>query len=253
MAVTEVLSPFDESSGDLRRLEPYYPDVVAAGSVRTALQAEADRAGYALTVEMTESPGWRCVAARVTDGFRATRVLLALNERSFLVDCWAGGVRMADGQTRDLAEVAGVAHCWAQAPGVRDLVARWPFLRTWELAEAHERGEAVSVRWRLLRERAAKDPRLKLRELVDAAYEQPCLRALSPGASMWWLTFSRRAAPPISVDLPRAMPIKDGRYTVRFHDGRVQETDSAQQAIALIVSALPDDAVPDPSEQRPWN
>jgi hypothetical protein len=44
VAVTEVQSPFDESSGELRKVEPYYPDVVAAGSVRAALQAEADRA-----------------------------------------------------------------------------------------------------------------------------------------------------------------------------------------------------------------
>ena len=188
----------------------------------------------------------------MTDGFRWTQVLMGQGVRYFVVDCWAGGVHMAVGQTRELPEAAGVAHSWLRAPRVRDLVTQWPFLRTWELAEAHERGEAISVRWRELREHAARDPRLGLQELVEAAYEQPRLRALSPGTSLLWLTFSRRAAPPISGDLPQVSQLKDGRYQVSFGHGRFEETGSAAQAIALVVDALPDDAVPDPSELRPW-
>jgi Family of unknown function (DUF6193) len=250
--VPVVESPFGAPDDHLLKYQPNYPDVVAAGSVLAALQAEADRAGYGFTAELMNVPGWRCVAAQVTDGFRSTKVLMGQGERSFGVDCWAGGVWMATGRTPDLPDVAGVAHSWLQAPRVRDLVTHWPFLRTWELAEAHERGEAIPVRWRHLRERAATDPRLRLAELVEAAHEQPRLRALSPGTSMWWLTFSRRAVPPISGDLPRVMQLNDGRYQVRFDDGRLEETDSAAQAIALVVDALPDDAVPDPSELRPW-
>lgn len=245
-----VESPFDVPDDHLLKYQPYYPDVVAAGSMLAALQAEADRAGYGFTAKLMNAPGWRRVAAEVTDGFRSTKVLMGQAVRSFIVDCWAGEVWMATGQTRDLPEVAGVAHSWLQAPRVRDLVTRWPVLKTWELAEAHERGEAISVRWRHLRERAAGDP--QLRDLVEAAHEQPRLRALSPGTSMWWLTFSRRAAPPISADLPRAMRLDTGRYQVRFDDGRLEETDGAAQAIALVVDALPDDAVPDPSELRAW-
>jgi hypothetical protein len=69
---------------------------------------------------------------------------------------------------------------------------------------------------------------------------------------MSWLTFSRRAAPPISSDLPEVVQLDDGRYQVSFGEGRLEETDTAAQAIALVVDALPDDAVPDPSELRPW-
>lgn len=246
-----VESPFDAPDDHLLKYVPYYPDVVAAGSVLAALQEQADQAGYGFTAGlMNACPGWRCVAAEVTDGFRSTRVLMGQGERSFGVDCWAGGVWMATGRTRDLPEVAGVAHSWLQAPRVRDLVTQWAFLGTWELAEAHERGEAIPVRWHHLRARAARDP--QLRDLVEAAHEQPRLRALSPGISMCWLTFSRRATPPISADLPQAMRLRNGRYQVAFSGGRVEEANSAAQAIALIVDALPDDAVPDPSELRPW-
>jgi len=70
---------------------------------------------------------------------------------------------------------------------------------------------------------------------------------------MWRLTFSRQAAPGTSADLPRVMQLEDGRYQVRFDGGRLDETATAAQAIALVVAALPDDAVPDPSEQGPWS
>ncbi|WP_406368720.1 DUF6193 family natural product biosynthesis protein [Streptomyces sp. NBC_00647] len=121
-----------------------------------------------------------------------------------------------------------------------------PFLRIWELAEARERGEteAVAVRWRRLREAAARMPDTALHDLVEAAFRQERLRALSPGRSTCRLTFSRRAAPPVRDDLPGAMPVGNGRYRVRFADGRLQELDGAAQAVAVILAALPGDAVP---------
>ncbi|MEJ8645981.1 DUF6193 family natural product biosynthesis protein [Streptomyces sp. MS1.HAVA.3] len=71
-------------------------------------------------------------------------------------------------------------------------------------------------------------------------------RVLSPGRSMYRLTFSRRATPPICRDLPRAMPIGNGRYRVRSADGRLQELGGAAEAVAVIVEGLPYDAVPRP-------
>ena len=253
-------SPCGAPDDHFLRYEPHYPDVVAAGSVLAALQAEADRAGHGFTAEPVNVPDLRRVAAEVTDGFRLTRVLMGENHpgrylgpgdtRSFRVECWAGQVWAAGGQTPELPEAAGVAHSWLQAPRIRGLMARWPFLGTCELAEAHERGEAIPVLWRRLRACAAGDP--QLRDLVEAAHEQPRLRALWPGTSMWRLTFSRQAAPGTSADLPRVMQLEDGRYQVRFDGGRLEEADTVAQAIALVVGALPDDAVPDPAGLRPW-
>ncbi|MFD0369688.1 DUF6193 family natural product biosynthesis protein [Streptomyces sp. NPDC127114] len=223
-----------------------YPEVVKAGSLQNALQAVADDAGSGLAVELTSSPGWRRVAACVERDGRRADVLMALGERCFIVDCWTGGVRMASGNTSDLTEASGALHSWLEGPRVGELVAQWSFLRTWELAEAHERGEAVPVRWRRLREAAARTPDTGLHELVEAAFEQERLRVLSPGRSMQWLTFSRRAAPPICHDLPRAMPLKNGRYRVRFADGRLQELTSAAEAVVVIIEGLPEDAMPRP-------
>ncbi|MGW4937104.1 DUF6193 family natural product biosynthesis protein [Streptomyces sp. NPDC004166] len=183
------------SDDAVRRYAPLYPEVVGSGSLVNALQAVADRVGYALTVELTSSPGWRRVAAQVSFEDRSATVLMARHERSFSVDCWAGGVHMATGLSSDLSEIAGALHAWLRVPRVRELVAQWPFLRTWELAEAYECGETVSVRRRQLREAAERRQDAALRAFVETAFAHPRLRVLSPGRSMHWVTFSRRAAP----------------------------------------------------------
>ncbi|WP_416874569.1 DUF6193 family natural product biosynthesis protein [Kitasatospora sp. SC0581] len=238
--------PAADEGDALRPYAAHYPDVARAGSLLNALRAQADRAGLRLGGEPAAEPGRRRTAARVTTGDRLTRVGMTARERSFDVSCWVGGVHLATGSTGDLAEAAGAVATWQAGARLAELLARWPFLRTWGLAEAHERGDAVPVRWRRLRESATHERRHEtgLRELVEAAHAQPRLRALSPGRSMYWLTFSRRAAPPISYDLPRVAPLGDGRYRVRFDDGRLQDVDGAEAAVAAVVDALPDDAVP---------
>ncbi|WP_199551034.1 DUF6193 family natural product biosynthesis protein [Streptomyces sp. N35] len=235
----------DAASDDpLRKYVTLYPEVVQAGSLQNALQTVADRVGHDLVIELTSSPGWRHVAAEVAADGCSAKVLMALTERDFIVDCWTDGVHMASGSTQDLYAVVGALRSWLRKPRVLELVAQWPFLRTWELARAHERGEAVPVRWRQLREAVARMSDTALLELVEAAHEEERLRVLSPGRSMYWLTFSRRAAPPICHDLPRAMPIGNGRYRVRFDDGRQQELDGAAETVAAILAGLPNDAVP---------
>ncbi|MFD8685798.1 DUF6193 family natural product biosynthesis protein [Streptomyces sp. NPDC059651] len=225
----------------LRVYAAHYPDVVRSGSLRDALQGESDRGGHGLTVELTPSPGWRHSAATVAAEGRSAMAHMALEVRSFSVDCWSGGIHMATGSTDDLSAVAGAMSTWLRASRVRDLVTEWPLMRTWELAEAHERGEAVPTRWRQLREATGRPQDSALHQLVEAAFAQPALRALSPGRSTYWLTFSRRAAPPICHDLPRVRPLRSGGYLIACADGRQQETNEAAEAVALIVAALPDD------------
>ncbi|MFI9366234.1 hypothetical protein ACIG5E_35050 [Kitasatospora sp. NPDC053057] len=138
-------------SGDADPLHEYatlYPEVAEAGSVRGALQAAADCAGHELAVELMSSGCWPLVAAKAQAGGReATVVMLGGGERQFAVDCWANGIHMASGRAQDLAVVAGAVHAWVRAgAGVRELTARWPCLRTWELAEARTPTSGTSSR-----------------------------------------------------------------------------------------------------------
>jgi len=128
---------------------------------------------------------------------------------------------------------------------VRELVTRRPFLRTWELAEAHERGEPIPARWKQLR--ADRSRRTKgLREFIEAAHAEPRLRALSPGMAMWWMTFSRRAEEPISYELPMVRPLGDDRFEVRHRpEGEPQLiTTGVAATVAAVLDLLSEDAVP---------
>ncbi|MFF9050721.1 DUF6193 family natural product biosynthesis protein [Streptomyces erythrochromogenes] len=102
-------------------------------------------------------------------------------------------------------------------------------------------GDTIGERWLRLRERLGVWDRSHLRELVEAAFVEPRLRALSPGTSIHWLRFSHRAAPPVFGGLPLARALGDGRYEVRTADGRLQEAANTAEAVSLLVASLPAD------------
>ncbi|MFF0387532.1 DUF6193 family natural product biosynthesis protein [Kitasatospora sp. NPDC004615] len=226
---------------------PHYPDVARAGSLRAALQAEADRAGLRLEGGPTETTAWRLTDAKVRSGERTVYVDLLPGDRQFTVACYVREVRMASGRTDDLAAVAAAVADWQRPVPVRELVTRRPFLGTWELAEAHERGEPIPVRWKQLL--ANRNRRTKgLREFIEAAHAEPRLRALSPGMAMWWVTFSRRAEDPISHDLPMVRPLGEDRFEVRHRaeDRPPLTTTGVAATVAAVLDLLPEDAVPEP-------
>ncbi|MDD9382173.1 DUF6193 family natural product biosynthesis protein [Streptomyces sp. ZAF1911] len=106
----------------------------------------------------------------------------------------------------------------------------------------------MEERWRRLRERIAVQDRSGVRDLVEAAFAEPRLRVLSPGMSVCWFRFSRRAAPPVRFDgLPLVRALGDDRYEVRSSDGRLSEATGVAEAISLVVAALP----ADPSDAAP--
>ncbi|MFB7669493.1 DUF6193 family natural product biosynthesis protein [Kitasatospora sp. NPDC056138] len=118
-------------------------------------------------------------------------------------------------------------------------------IREAELAAARERGPAyvVDLQWRRLREQALEADYPEFLALVDSAAREPRLRRLFPFTSMWVLCFSFRADDPSLAEAPAVIARQGGRYEVRA--GRwgesIGETDSADQAVALVVANLPAD------------
>ncbi|MFZ3468053.1 DUF6193 family natural product biosynthesis protein [Streptomyces sp. 4.24] len=108
--------------------------------------------------------------------------------------------------------------------------------------QADHLGSTVEERWRRLREQLEVRDASRIRELVEAAFAETRLRALSPGTSVCWLRFSSRPTPPIVfADLPLARALAGGRYEVRTSDGRLREAEGTAEAVALLVAALPAD------------
>ncbi|MFI9341555.1 DUF6193 family natural product biosynthesis protein [Streptomyces sp. NPDC052773] len=112
-----------------------------------------------------------------------------------------------------------------------------------EIAAARERGPShlVDLQWRQLRERAAEAGYTGFLVLLDAAAAEPRLRQLFPFTSMWVLCFSSNVDEPSLAEAPAVVARLDGRFQVkadRWGD-IIGETDSAAEAIALVVAHLP--------------
>ena len=107
------------------------------------------------------SPGWRHVAAKVGSTALVAEVVIALEERVFILQCWKDGVRMAHGATAELPALAAAMHAWQSGTRVQPLTSTWPFLTTNGFAEAYERSlaEAIDYGWRRYHDNVAQAPR----------------------------------------------------------------------------------------------
>jgi hypothetical protein len=82
--------------------------------------------------------------------------------------------------------------------------------------------------------------------LVDAAGAEPRLRQLYPFTSHFTLVFSSCTRYPYLVKAPAVEPLPDGRFRVHGPCGGavIGETDTAEEAITLVMAHLPDDLGP---------
>ena len=225
-----------------------YPDLVAAGGLQAALR----RAAADLGLDLGEAPGSQA-GADGRSGPAAHRQPLTIHlgseQRSFIVSGWSRGVELVRGRTDDLSEVARAAAAWQSGASLHQLSDLCPFVTFGELAEAHERGpaDAVAVKWRLLRESMRGGvPVATVRELVEAAFAEPKLRQLYPFTSHRSLHFTTCTGYPFTWVVPFVDPLLDGRFRVCGPSRRavIGETDTAQEAVALVVRHLPADIGP---------
>lgn len=228
-------------------LAELYPELGQHGTLQSILQEAVHQAGHEIDVLPERAPGWARTGARVDADMRTTSVLLGIGERAFIVNSWERGVLMAKGTTSSLEATAAAVATWQSGAALRDLQDACSFIEYGSLAEAHERGDAVEAKWTIYRHTSASHVD---HELVEAAYDQPQLRALFPFHSHTSLNFSRCTGFPYTHDVPVITPM-DGRYRVTWWKTRsphgpadIGEVDSPHDAVDLVVAHLPPDCGP---------
>ncbi|MGV9687651.1 DUF6193 family natural product biosynthesis protein [Streptomyces sp. NPDC003444] len=216
---------------------------MSAGSFAGALEAVAADLGLSLggvLVDASDPLRSAGVESTVADR-KACWIGLGSEERWFFFSGWCRGVQLVSGATRAL-------EAWRKGLGLAEIREVSPFVRVGELAEAHEKGpaEAVTLTWRLLVERLRQEsdrwefaPRML--QVAELAHAEPRLRRLLPFSSHWSLHFSTRTGYPYPRDVPFVVPLSDGGFRVHGPSrGTVLgEADTAEQAVALVVSGLP--------------
>lgn len=226
----------------------HYPDVAPFGSLHAALQDAANTAGYQLRVDPHRTIGWHCTGAWAEQAPRDANVVMGSRSRIFTIQFSLRQTILAAGSTDDLHAVVGSLHLWLGGATLRELGANWPFVRFGELSEARERGDAAEIaalKWRQMQSSTARHL-ADLHAFIDAAIEEPRLRALFPTTSHSTLWFSRTTDWPYTRDLPLVTPLGEARYQVRERDGHLHEPTDAAQSVALILAALntPSEASP---------
>ncbi|MFJ2779539.1 MULTISPECIES: DUF6193 family natural product biosynthesis protein [unclassified Kitasatospora] len=160
------------------------------------------------------------------------------------------GAWLATGRTADLAAVVRATVAWMSGADLEQTRAVAPFIRFGDWAVAHEREplDPVELAWWHKLDRYHLPPwdrRPHSRALTEAAHAQPALRRLMPVNSHYMLWFSTRVNFPYASVGYSVDPHHDGLYVVRNEKGEVvARTETPEEAVALVVAALPEDAGP---------
>ncbi|MFF2198007.1 DUF6193 family natural product biosynthesis protein [Streptomyces sp. NPDC058157] len=216
-----------------------------AGALRAALGRAAGGLGLVLPESGRESGR----LAEYVDAGSGRRVLVwppADGRRTFLVTLQHKGPCLAGGWTGDLAEAVRATMAWTGGAGLEETRAHAPFIRfrPWALAHEREPLGAVELAWWTKLDRVHLPPydrHPRPHALLVAAYAQPVLRRLMPVNSHFALWFSPRVEEPWRTRVGYAVhPYDEGRYGVRNGGESVARTETPEQAVALVVAALPE-------------
>lgn len=215
-----------------------YPDLVEWGGLAAAMTARARELGLPLPGVVPGGPVPVEKSASVESPVGYFAVMLDVVEREFTLRIWERGVELAGGSTADFDDVVRAACAWGSGLGLRQIRERSPVVRFGELAEAHERGDAVAVKWRMLRE----GPDAPVAALAAAAGSVPEVHGLFPYLSHGVLCLSGTTGYPYTTGAPCVRPpVGRSGYQVVGDDGStvILETDSPAEAVRGLADALP--------------
>ncbi|MFJ8473291.1 DUF6193 family natural product biosynthesis protein [Kitasatospora sp. NPDC094011] len=215
------------------------------GTLRAALGRTAEDIGLALP-EPDGTSGSLAVYVDAGGGRRVTVYPWGGRRQVFEVGFQLRGPRLAFGRTGDLAEVVRATAAWTGGAGLAETRARAPFVRfrPWALAHEQEPLGKVELTWSLKLDRIHMPPfdrHPRAHAVLAAAYAQPVLRRLMPVNSHYNLWFSTSVQEPGKARVGHVLlPYDEGRYGVWNCGELIARTETAEEAVALVVAALPE-------------
>ncbi|MFE6872095.1 DUF6193 family natural product biosynthesis protein [Kitasatospora sp. NPDC057692] len=215
------------------------------GALRAALGRTAEGLGLALP----EADGKRGRLAEYVDARSGRRVTVCPpdeGQRTFQVDLRDNGTRLACGWTADLTEVVRATTAWTGGAGLEETRAYAPFVRfrPWALAHEREPFGVVELTWQVKLDRVHVPPydrHPRAHAVLAAAYAQPVLRRLMPVNSHFNLWFSTSVEEFWKAPVGYVVcPYDEGLYGVWNEGELVARTETPEEAVALVVAALPE-------------
>ncbi|MFE4519198.1 DUF6193 family natural product biosynthesis protein [Kitasatospora sp. NPDC056783] len=219
------------------------------GALRAALREAAEELGLGLP----EPDGqWGRLAEYLGAGNGRGVVVSppGNGRRTFDVRLRLNGTPLASGGTSDLAKAARAVAAWTGGVGLEETRARDSFIkyRPWALAHEREPFDKVELTWLVKLDRIHSAPfsrHPRAHAVLAAAYAQPVLRALMPVNSHYNLWFSSTIKEPWKAKVGYVLcPYDEGLYGVWSRGELIARTETAEEAVALVVAALPEGTGP---------
>ncbi|MFE6056937.1 DUF6193 family natural product biosynthesis protein [Kitasatospora sp. NPDC056446] len=217
------------------------------GALRAAVRRTAEGLGLALP----ESDGNWGRIAEYLDAGRGRRVTVYPPDegRRFQVNFQAHGTRLACGWAADLAEAVRATAAWMGGAGLEETRAQAPFVqfRPWALAHEREPFGVVELTWHAKLDRVHMPPynrHPRPHALLAAAHAQPVLRQLMPVNSHFNLWFSTSVKAFWKTRVGHTIhPYDEGLYGVWNKGEPLARTETPEEALAIVVAALPEGLV----------
>jgi len=218
-----------------------------------ALRAALGRTAEGLGLDLPESDGKWDRLAEYVNARSGRRVMVyppGERRRTFQVNLQDNGTRLACGWTADLAEVVRATAAWTGGAGLEETRARAQFIRfrPWALDHEREPFGAVELTWCAKLDRIHMPPydrHPRPHAVLAAAYAQPVLRRLMPVNSHFNLWFSTGVEEFWKTRVGYLIcPYDEGLYGVRNKGRLVARTETPEEAVALVVAALPEELGP---------
>ncbi|MFF2302864.1 DUF6193 family natural product biosynthesis protein [Streptomyces sp. NPDC058128] len=214
------------------------------GALRAALGRTAEGLGLLLPESDRD---WGRLAEYV-DARSGRRVMVCPpgeRHRTFQVTLKENGTPLAWGWTADLDQVVRATAAWTGGAGLVETKARASFVRfrPWALDHEREPFGVVELTWRVKLDLIHMPPydHPRAHALLAAAYAQPVLRQLMPVNSHFNLWFSTSVEEIWKRRIGYVIcPHHEGLYEVGNEGRLVARTETPEEAVAFVVTALPE-------------
>lgn len=215
------------------------------GNINNILNLEFEKIKSPLRVQEDESlDKIPLTYARVENEKKLSQIYLAAKEKLYLPDFWRNGVCLAHGKTNDINELARVIEYWLLNDiSTNELSQEFPMVIPNKKAEAFDENKEVEYAWNLY----LKDDSFKeLKEFIEIAKQDEIVGKLLPFTSLMRLCFSRCTGYPYTYDTPIviAIPYENGKYEVRFPEGKSIGKGTAKEVLKMLKENLPEDIKP---------
>ncbi|UOX32962.1 DUF6193 family natural product biosynthesis protein [Flavobacterium sediminilitoris] len=219
-------------------IQKMYPELENVGGLRNAIDIELKKLNSTLKVsqdnELDKIP---LTYARIENGHRFSQVYISAEEKIYLSDFWKEGVCLANGQTKDISELAQVIDFWlCNDISTKELADKFLFVLPNDKAFAFDENKEVEYAWNLILNDQSK-PRTELNAFLKLAINDNILNKLFPFTSLYTLCFSRCTGYPYdTLDLPNVTPKQFENYFPIKGAKRINELDINRFEIQFVVT-----------------